>query len=157
MPRKIFETASKLDLQDAIKIVNKQNSAYSSINSYYYNQQSSTDRFNGGGPGGVPGGGGGHGGAARSLSALFRNFTTSNQSLNNGGVNQHPPLAKLDPTVKNQRSPTYSTTIPIDSDSASFNFDLGNLEYSPSHRDLKDAEIHHILDINLQMPTRRVS
>lgn len=38
-----------------------------------------------------------------------------------------------------------------------WNLDIGELEYSPSARDLSDAKVHHLLSEELWKPYRRVS
>lgn len=42
-------------------------------------------------------------------------------------------------------------------DSSFLNVDIAELEYSPSNKDLADAELHHILSDAMFKPTRRVS
>ena len=38
-----------------------------------------------------------------------------------------------------------------------WNLDIGELEYSPSARDLSDAKVHHMLSEELWKPYRRVT
>jgi len=38
-----------------------------------------------------------------------------------------------------------------------FNFDVGNIEYNPSHKDMHAAEMHHILSDSMFKPIKRVS
>lgn len=122
--RKIFETYSRLNLQDAINIVNNQSNKNSPNN--IYNNNNTNDK---------------------TLSQLFRTFTETN--LSTGG----------DPTSGvGDRSGTFtSLCLETPSSVPTFNFDLANLDYSPSHRDMAEAEIHHILTDNLFKPVRRVS
>lgn len=136
--RKIFETYSRLNLQDAINIVNKQN-----LLSMYNNNNPNQ----------------------KTLTSLFRTYTESNFSATSGGNGNvgntdattikdstGPPGVQVNSTL-----PTSFTAICIGNEpSNSFNFDLANLGYSPSNRDLAEAEIHHILSDNLFKPVRRV-
>lgn len=41
--------------------------------------------------------------------------------------------------------------------SSFLNVDIAELEYSPSNKDLADAQLHHILSDAMFKPTRRVS
>jgi hypothetical protein len=115
--RKIFETHSKLNLQDAMKLVSKQ-----SLFDLYANNSEKMIT------------------PSKSLSALFRTYTQANLS----SIQEDIPM-KLG-----------SLNLPIGSP-AEFNFDLANLEYSPSHKDMADAEIHHILNDAMFTPIKRVS
>ncbi|RWS24783.1 sodium/hydrogen exchanger-like protein [Leptotrombidium deliense] len=108
--RKIFETNSRLNLQDAINIVNKQN-----LLQTCNNNNIST---------------------SKSLSALFRTYTEAN-------------LANLHAENEENNTPRGGTT------DGFFNFDIGNVEYSPTKRDLADAEIHHILNDSMFKPIKR--
>lgn len=126
--RKIFETYSRLNLQDAINIVNKTN----------------VPNCNNNNP------------PAKSLSSLFRTFTESN--LTNltcpGGVGAN--LGPHQSNSNSLHPPTF-TSIPLDSAPANaFNFDMANLNYSPCNRDMADAEIHHILTDNMFKPVKKV-
>ena len=112
--RKIFETYSRLNLQDAINIVNQQN----------------TSQFNNNNP------------PEKTLSSMMRTLTESNLSSSESPASLPPSF----------------TSICIDTTpTGAFNFDLANLDYSPSRRDVVEAEIHHILAANLFKPVRRVS
>ena len=117
--RKIFETCSKLNLQEALSIVNKQNF-------YVNNNNNSNNNFLS---------------PNKSLSALFRTYTQTN-------------LANLSTEASADTSP--SAGIPIDRHNGP-NFDIGNLAYSPSNKDLADAEIHHILNDAMFKPIKKVS
>ena len=88
----------------------------------------------------------------KSLTSLFRTYTESNFSGKSPG-------SDAGGGGKDASLPPSFTSICIDhaSPSHGFNFDLANLDYSPSHRDLAEAEIHHILTDNLFKPVRRVS
>lgn len=134
--RKIFETYSRLNLQDAINIVNKQN-LLSMYNNNNHNQE-------------------------KTLTSLFRTYTESNFSAGSGGNPVDAPVGKGDNSVvpggPGTSLPPSFTSICIDNaPSNAFNFDLANLDYSPSNRDLAEAEIHHILSDNMFKPVRRVS
>ena len=138
--RKIFETYSRLNLQDAMNMVNKQN--ISCMNGYSNNNGNNNNP------------------PEKSLTSLFRTYTESNFSGSNHGVS--PVAGEAGSDVGNNAGslPPSFTSICIDnnaSPSHGFNFDLANLDYSPSHRDLAAAEIHHILSDNLFKPVRRVS
>ncbi|RWS13221.1 sodium/hydrogen exchanger 3-like protein [Dinothrombium tinctorium] len=110
--RKIFETYSRLNLQDAINMVNKQNL----LHMYNNNNISSS----------------------KSLSALFRTYTQAN-------------LVNLQNVAEAE-----ATTSPLGATSDGFfNFDIGNVEYSPSKRDMAEAEIHHILNDFMFKPIKR--
>jgi len=89
----------------------------------------------------------------KSLSSLFRTYTEYNFCSDR--------VKDVDDNDKKTNlSPPSFTSICIDHTSPTshgFNFDLANLDYSPSHRDLAEAEIHHILTDNLFKPVRRVS
>lgn len=117
--RKIFETCSKLNLQEALNIVNKQN---------YVNNNNNNSNNNFLSPN-------------KSLSALFRTYTQTN-------------LANLSAEASADTSP--SAGIPLDRNN-DLNFDIGNLSYSPSNKDLADAEIHHILNDAMFKPIKKVS
>lgn len=124
--RKIFETYSRLNLQDAINIVNNSNKSTPGSNIYNNNNQ-----------------------CDKTLSQLFRTFTESN--LSTGQIDS------IGPNSLGERSNTF-TSICLDTPTnvPTFNFDLANLDYSPNHRDMAAAEIHHILTDNLFKPVRRV-
>lgn len=113
--RKIFETHSRLNLQDAMRLVSKQ----SLFDLYTNNEKMITP--------------------SKSLSALFRTYTQANLS----SIQEDIPMKLA------------SLNLPLGSPSE-FNFDLANLEYSPSHKDLADAEIHHILNDAMFTPIKRV-
>ncbi len=119
--RKIFATCSKLDLQDALNIVNKQN--FLSTN---YNNNGNNLLLN----------------PNKSLSSLFRTYTQTNLA----NISCNDDVSDTSP----------STAIPMDANDSSFNFDIGNLAYSPSHKDLADAEIHHILSDAMFKPVSKV-
>lgn len=113
--RKIFETYSRLNLQDAINIVNKQNSQCNNNNA-----------------------------PEKTLSSMFRTLTESN-------------ISTSESQSTGSSMPPSFTSICIDNAApGAFNFDLANLDYSPSRRDLVEAEIHHILAANLFKPVRKV-
>ena len=122
--RKIFETCSKLDLQDAMNMVSKQNLS-TNLNNNLLQINHSNNHLT------VLS-------ANKSLSALFRTYTQSN--LTNINDEFHSPSG-----------------IPTDPVGSVFNFDIGNLSYSPSYRDLADAEIHHILDDAMFKPVPKVT
>lgn len=137
--RKIFETYSRLNLQDAINIVNKQN-LLSMYNNNNHNQE-------------------------KTLTSLFRTYTESNFSAGSGGNTgdgnvKDATVAATGTTAgggPNSSLPPSFTSICIDNaPNNAFNFDLANLDYSPSNRDLAEAEIHHILSDNMFKPVRRV-
>lgn len=73
-----------------------------------------------------------------SLSSLFRSYTQAN-------------LGKSPSVEKNVKS---ETDIPRNN-SSFLNVDIAELEYSPSNKDLADAELHHILSDAMFKPTRR--
>lgn len=80
----------------------------------------------------------------QSLTTLFRSYTQSNLSaLNNATMTQ--PIA-------NGPLPAPSSNLEKD-----FNYDIGNLSYSPSLKDLADAELHHILSEAMFKPFKHVS
>lgn len=133
--RKIFETYSRLNLQDAINMVNNQSTNKSTPSSNIYSNNNN-----------------GH--MDKTLSQLFRTFTESNLSTSDINTCGNGPDSM---TKSGDRSGTF-TSICLDTPSVpTFNFDLANLDYSPSHRDMAEAEIHHILTDNLFKPVRRVS
>lgn len=81
----------------------------------------------------------------KSLSALFRTFTQSNLTQ-----------ALQFPVEEHITSPD-NLGIPLENNAkGSFNFDIGNIEYSPSNRDLADAQLHHILSDAMFQPVKRV-
>lgn len=180
--RKIFETCSRLDLRDAMTLVSKQHflattaaaamngnagakltfAAYANAN--YVNDEDENgnnckDEQNmaGQGPGipkiflTVPG----NPALATSgvplmmspnhtLASLFRTFTQSNLAdLNN--IEHYPDSnneLSLEETLKN-------------GDGSDFNYDIGRMVYSPSLKDLKDAEFHHILNDAMFKPFKK--
>ncbi|XP_015784573.1 sodium/hydrogen exchanger 3-like isoform X1 [Tetranychus urticae] len=117
--RKIFETISRLNMQDAINMVKE-----SSVPSLYLNNNN------------LP--------TTKSLSSLFRSYTQANLSSSN------------EQTDSGHLKPNYFTNLPMDHNvSTNFNFDVGNIEYNPSKRDLVDFEVHHILSDNVFKPVKR--
>ena len=82
----------------------------------------------------------------QSLTTLFRSYTQSNLSALNNAM--HGPMG---PPV-NGPLPAPSANIEKD-----FNYDIGNLSYSPSLKDLADAELHHILSEAMFKPFKHVS
>lgn len=76
--------------------------------------------------------------ATKSLSSLLRTYTQANlvQFDDDGVVAQGG--------------------IPLNVDPNSFNFDIGNVDYSPCKRDMADMEIHHILDDAMFKPMKKV-
>lgn len=122
--RKIFETISRLNMQDAINMVKD-----SSVPSLYHQNNNNN----------LP--------TTKSLSSLFRSYTQANLS---SPTNEQTDSGEI--------KSTYFTNLPMDhSDSIHFNFDVGNIEYNPSKRDLVDFEIHHVLSDNMFKPIKRVS
>lgn len=82
---------------------------------------------------------------SQSLTALFRTYTQSNlTALDSNETNNSNESTKTFPTTNNT---------PLEKD---FNYDIGNIAYSPSLKDLKDAELHHILDDNMFKPFKKV-
>lgn len=69
-----------------------------------------------------------NGSGSDSLAVLFRNYTANN-------MNSSASIAHMD---------------------QGWNLDIGELEYSPSARDLSDAKVHHLLSEELWKPYRRV-
>jgi hypothetical protein len=82
----------------------------------------------------------------KTLSSMFRTLTESN-------------ISTTESQSTGSSMPPSFTSICIDNAAPGngFNFDLANLDYSPSRRDLVEAEIHHILADNLFKPVRKVS
>ncbi|KAG8200344.1 hypothetical protein JTE90_028526 [Oedothorax gibbosus] len=73
-----------------------------------------------------------------SMSSIFRNYTQPN-------MDKSPSVDKANKlTVDIQRN-----------DSSFLNIDIGELEYSPSSKDLADAQLHHILSDAMFKPPRR--
>ncbi|XP_076370956.1 sodium/hydrogen exchanger 3-like [Tachypleus tridentatus] len=72
-----------------------------------------------------------------SLSSLIRSYTQSNlpRYLDGSGLS--------------------SQTVTSQSESSFVNLDMGELAYSPSYKDLADAELHHILSDSMFKPPRR--
>lgn len=111
-----------------------------------------------------------------SLTTLFRSYTQSNLSaLNsatpmnssssgsgagsgNAGNNSNNATVQGGPGSRGGGGggggplPASSTNIEKD-----FNYDIGNLSYSPSLKDLADAELHHILNEAMFKPFKHVS
>ena len=91
----------------------------------------------------------------KSLSSLFRSFTETNLNEKSGHLpTDRRPYANGGVHDLNQ---VQFTSIPLDTVPATLNFDLANVNYAPCHRDMADAEIHHILSDNLFKPVKRVS
>lgn len=162
--RKIFETCSRLDLQDAINLVSKQNLAnamspnhltvnrfiynYSKNGNPYNNNNNDVDEKNGSVFLAVPQNPDPRAllDPSQSLTTLFRSYTQSNLcALEPNGLDKSdlPAVAFL---TSNRNS--------IEKD---FNYDIGNIAYNPSLKDLKDAELHHILNDAMFKPFKKVN
>lgn len=76
-----------------------------------------------------------------SLASLFRTYTQTNLSKSNTAA--EPTLGELD--------------LPLDRTATVLNFDMNELQYSPSNKDYADAQLHHILSDSMFKPSRRVS
>lgn len=91
-----------------------------------------------------------------SLTTLFRSYTQSNLSALNSATPMNGGAAVQGANVKGVQGggplPAPSTNIEKD-----FNYDIGNLSYSPSLKDLADAELHHILNEAMFKPFKTVS
>ena len=88
----------------------------------------------------------------KSLSSIFRSFTETNLNENKCPLPDGPPFAN---GVHLQQ--VQFTSIPLDTlPAGSLNFDLANVNYEPCHRDMADADFHHILSDNLFKPVKRV-
>ncbi|XP_048525087.1 sodium/hydrogen exchanger 3 isoform X3 [Dendroctonus ponderosae] len=99
---KILETYSKLAMRDAMEYMRRNASTIGNISN------------------------------TESMSAIFRNYTSST-----GNLNGSSSLSQID--------------------TSSWNIDMQELEYNPSKKDLTDAKIHHLLAEELVKPYRRVS
>lgn len=75
-----------------------------------------------------------------SLASLFRTYTQTNLSKSNTNVEE--PLGDL--------------VLPVDRSATVLNFDMNELQYSPSNKDYADAQLHHILSDSMFKPSRRV-
>ncbi|CAN7991057.1 unnamed protein product, partial [Ixodes hexagonus] len=75
-----------------------------------------------------------------SLASLFRTYTQTNLSKSNTAA--EPTLGELD--------------LPMDRTATVLNFDMNELQYSPSNKDYADAQLHHILSDSMFKPSRRV-
>ncbi|XP_042143207.1 sodium/hydrogen exchanger 3 [Ixodes scapularis] len=75
-----------------------------------------------------------------SLASLFRTYTQTNLSKSNTAA--EPTLGELD--------------LPLDRTATVLNFDMNELQYSPSNKDYADAQLHHILSDSMFKPSRRV-
>lgn len=145
--RKIFETYSRLNLQDALNAI-KQANTFGANGS-----NGNNNNLN------LPGGGGGQ---EKSLSSLLRTYTEAQlRTSATKEIDRKGDSPGVDPSLPPSFTSICMETIPYQPGvtggtiNAAFNFDLANLGYSPSHRDLAEAEIHHILSDNLFKPVRR--
>lgn len=103
---KILETYSKLAMKDAMEYMRRNASTIGNIS------------------------------GTESMSAIFRNYTTSNINGNlSGTLNGSTSFSQLD--------------------SSTWNIDMQELEYNPSKKDMTDAKIHHLLAEELCKPYRR--
>ncbi|XP_055940589.1 Na(+)/H(+) exchanger protein 2-like isoform X2 [Argiope bruennichi] len=77
-------------------------------------------------------------GLGTSLSSIFRTYTQLN----------------MDKSPSDEKGNFLTADIPRNN-SSFLNVDIATLEYSPSHKDLADAQLHHILSDAMFKPTRR--
>lgn len=120
--RKLFETVSRLNLQDAMNIVKES----SSVPALYLHQNNNNNNI----------------ASSKSFSSLFRSYTQTSFS----------------PSDSNENSFTKRIPgLPMDpAENTTFNFDVGNIEYNPSTKDLDAVEMHHILSDDIFKPVKRV-
>lgn len=77
-----------------------------------------------------------------SLASLFRSYTQTNLSKGAAASASGDTLRELD--------------LPVDRTATVLNFDMNELQYSPSNKDYADAQLHHILSDSMFKPSRRV-
>ncbi|KAH8018866.1 hypothetical protein HPB51_013546 [Rhipicephalus microplus] len=77
-----------------------------------------------------------------SLASLFRSYTQTNLSKGAASASGDT-LRELD--------------LPVDRSATVLNFDMNELQYSPSSKDYADAQLHHILSDSMFKPSRKVS
>lgn len=76
-----------------------------------------------------------------SLASLFRSYTQTNLSKGAASASGDT-LRELD--------------LPVDRSATVLNFDMNELQYSPSSKDYADAQLHHILSDSMFKPSRKV-
>jgi len=79
---------------------------------------------------------------SKSFASLFRSYTQTSFSPSDGNEDS---LTKRIPGLP--MDPAENTT---------FNFDVGNIEYNPSTKDMDAVEMHHILNDDMFKPVKRV-
>jgi solute carrier family 9 (sodium/hydrogen exchanger), member 3 len=89
------------------------------------------------------------GNGSESMAVLFRNYTANNLSAGSVSFFLLVPLNSSLDDICSKSSMAHMDQ--------GWNLDIGELEYSPSARDLSDAKVHHMLSEELWKPYRRVS